>query len=923
MNHYCTALLTDDSLSGKCQGTLRVAIKVQTFLIDTPDCNPMNNHADQRIDEIRNLLKGNPRGMSISEIAERLGLKRNIVSGDLNYLERLGHVEMQSIGTSKVYFSTTNIPLSGILNYSSDMILILDENKKIIEANAPVLRITGRNREETIGRSLEECSGPFFAALHAMGENGDGEQDLTLWLPQLDDPRGMRHFRVKQIPAVFEDTRRGTMIMVEDISEEIRYRDALRLSEAQYKAIVEDLPDLILRFLPNGTITYVNRLFRETFGQGDAEFRGENVYSYFSGQGRVEFLEHVHDAKGEAPVVTRVHAVQTKNGPRRLSFTIRAIFNENKKIIEYQGIGRDISAELDTRDQVMRHVAETEFLCRKSQNFLETTCDSDIFAHLSSGIAEIVPDAVVVICSYDNPTKMMRLRVIRDEKGADLLREIFGEKEVDFFLSPEILSKTGEYEKIQNGKLAEIKTDLLYPLVGDSSVRLLQQTIGHRNIYATMMVWEGDVIGATAICLPMGDELNNKSLVETCIGMAALTFQRHIIKESLSLSKNRFSMITETSPLPIAIIDPSGRYLFLNNKFIAKFGYTLDDIPDGKKWFLHAYPDAGEMQKARDLWMSDLKNSRPGEIRSRQLRVRCKDGSFRMIVFHPVTLLDGCQLVIYEDISELEEAERIRNLLAEIVRSSHDAIIGMTTTGRIQTWNPGAERIYGYTADEAVGKDIEIIFPPSLINEKDWILKKVRSGEFISDFETKRVRKDDAIIDVSVTISPIFDRENKIIGTSTIVKDITAKKAEERFRALESRYQEMVDSINVGVYRSTGDPEGKFIWGNSYLVKILGYSSFEAVKELPIVDIFLQTNGRKELIEDLRRSGFVKNRELMLKKSDGSVIYARVTALATFGSQGEISYINGIVEDVTENRVLSRKLASLQGLSEENRLYPS
>jgi PAS domain S-box-containing protein len=178
------------------------------------------------------------------------------------------------------------------------------------------------------------------------------------------------------------------------------------------------------------------------------------------------------------------------------------------------------------------------------------------------------------------------------------------------------------------------------------------------------------------------------------------------------------------------------------------------------------------------------------------------------------------------------------------------------------------------------------------------------------------------MIDVSVTISPIFDRENKIIGTSTIVRDITTKKAEERFRELESRYQEMVDSINVGVYRSTGDPEGKFIWGNSYLVKILGYTSFEAVRELPIVDIFLQTNGRKELIEELRRSGFVKNRELMLKKSDGSVIYARVTALATFGSHGEISYINGIVEDITENRILSRKLASMQGLSDDNRLPP-
>lgn len=883
----------------------------------------MHNHADQRIDKIRKLLTENPRGMSISEIADRLGLKRNVVSGDLNYLERLGHVEMQSIGTSKVYFPTMKIPLSGILNYSSDMILILDDTRKVLEVNDPLLKMTGTKREETVGKPIEECPGPLFAAIQAMEGKDEGVQDLTLWLPQLDDPRGVRHFRAKRIPAVFEDTRRGTLIMIEDITEEVRYRDALRLSEAQYKTIVEDQTDLIFRFLPNGIITYVNRIFNETFGKGNTEFRGANIYSCFPEPNRLAFLEHVHSTKGEGPVVTRVHAVPIGGTTRRFSFTIRAIINEDKKIIEYQGIGRDISAELDARDQMMQNIAEKDFLCRIAQNFLETTNDSDIFAHLSLGITEIVPDAVVVISSYNDSTGMMTARVISDEKGVDRLKEIFGGDSLEFCLSPEVLAKTDEYERIENGKLAEMKTDLLNLLLGDSAVKRLQQAIGHRKVYATLMIWEGKVIGATAVCVPECDELKNRALVETCICMAALTYQRHLVQESLSLSKNRFSMVTKSSPLPIAIIGPDGQYLFLNNKFISKFGYTLDDIRDGKRWFLHAFPDAGVRQKARDLWLQDLKNSGQGEIPLRQFRVRCKDGSFRMIVFHPVILLDGCQLVIYEDISEMEEAERIRNLLAEIIRSSHDAIIGMTVTGRIQTWNPGAERVYGYTAEEAVGKDIEIVFPSTHLHEKEWILVQVRSGEFISDLETKRVRKDGGVIDVSVTISPIFDRERNIIGTSTIVKDITAKKAEERFRALESKYQETVDSINVGVYRSTGDPQGRFLWGNSYLVKILGYSSLEAVRELPVADIFLQTNGRKELIEELRRSGFVKNRELMLKKSDGSVLYVRVTALATFGEGGEISYINGIIEDVTENRVLSRKLASLQGSPDKNRPAPS
>jgi hypothetical protein len=217
-----------------------------------------------------------------------------------------------------------------------------------------------------------------------------------------------------------------------------------------------------------------------------------------------------------------------------------------------------------------------------------------------------------------------------------------------------------------------------------------------------------------------------------------------------------------------------------------------------------------------------------------------------------------------------------------------------------------------------IGKDIALLFPPHLPGEKDRILAMVQSGKFIPELETERVRKDGAVIDVSVTISPVFDRDGTIIGVSTIVKDITAKKAAERFRELESRYRSRVDAINVGVYRSTGDPGGRFVWGNSSLVRILGYSSFEDVADIPVSDHFLHIGGRRELLDDLRHSGFVKNRELLLRKKDGSTLHVLVTALATFAPDGGIVFINGIVEDVTENRILARKLASLGELPDES-----
>ncbi len=307
----------------------------------------------------------------------------------------------------------------------------------------------------------------------------------------------------------------------------------------------------------------------------------------------------------------------------------------------------------------------------------------------------------------------------------------------------------------------------------------------------------------------------------------------------------------------------------------------------------------------------DLADSVPGVIRPREFRVRCKDGLFKVILFLPVSMSDGQQLIVYEDVSPRLEAIQTRNLLFDIFRSSHDGILSTTINGRILSWNPAAERIYGYTLEEVTGKDVRIIEPPSLKGEILSILEQVNRGEYITNYETKRMRKDGRLIDVSLTISPVYRDGDTITGVSTIVRDITSHKAEERLRDAETRYQDLVNNINVGVYRSTGDPEGKFIWGNTSLLRILGYDSMDELQGVAVSDIFAHIGGRAELLAELRKNGFVKNREIILLRGDGTSAHVLVTALATFSTDGSISYINGIVEDVTGQRLLEQKVARL------------
>src|SRR2546423_13403384 len=123
--------------------------------------------------------------------------------------------------------------------------------------------------------------------------------------------------------------------------------------------------------------------------------------------------------------------------------------------------------------------------------------------------------------------------------------------------------------------------------------------------------------------------------------------------------------------------------------------------------------------------------------------------------------------------------------LAAIIESADDAILGKTLDGTITSWNPAAERLYGYSAQEIIGKPIATIVPKELHGDLALIMQRLKRGETIDHYETIRVRKDGTRVSVSVTISPIKDALGKMIGASTIARDITAQKqAEERTQFL-------------------------------------------------------------------------------------------------------------------------------------------
>jgi PAS domain S-box-containing protein len=190
------------------------------------------------------------------------------------------------------------------------------------------------------------------------------------------------------------------------------------------------------------------------------------------------------------------------------------------------------------------------------------------------------------------------------------------------------------------------------------------------------------------------------------------------------------------------------------------------------------------------------------------------------------TGLSKCGAAIIRDISLRRNAEETRGLLASIVESSHDAIFTSTLDGTIITWNHGAEVMFGYREPEIRGKSVSVLAPAERLAEQAEVLAKLRNGERIAQLETTTLRTGGALIDVSLTVSPIRNAAGDIIGTSTIAHDISGRKRTETAIAeSEHKYRSLVANIPDLVW--TADAVGRTVFVSRNCERTYGYTPEE------------------------------------------------------------------------------------------------
>ncbi len=247
-----------------------------------------------------------------------------------------------------------------------------------------------------------------------------------------------------------------------------------------------------------------------------------------------------------------------------------------------------------------------------------------------------------------------------------------------------------------------------------------------------------------------------------------------------------------------------------------------------------------------------------------------------------------------------QQASRLH--LAAIVESSEDAIIGKSLNGVIRSWNHGAEHVFGYSAEEAIGQSVTMLIPPDRYGEEDRILAAIRAGERVPSYETMRVRKDGRFIQVSVTISPVYDLLGRVVGASKIARDITAQRSAERALAdAEERLCAVVDAAPVALFAC--DAQGHMTLLKGHALEGLGFKGDWLVGR-PL--LALRGGAAEGFATQLARALRGERFTAVLGVAGGLV---EIRWLPVLGAEGAITGACGVVIDVTEQRRAHEEVA--------------
>lgn len=299
------------------------------------------------IRKIKKLLRSHPSGLTITDLAEKIRLNRNSTAKYLEILLISGEVKLNTYGPAKVYTFSQKMPISAMLKFSADIILLIDNEMHVLDANENALNILGMSREDLVGKLIEDIKSPLIAQLEIPDVfekiQGAGEIQREFIISRQNEDH---HYRVRLIPTVFDNMDEGLTIIGEDTTKQNQYEESLMLSEARYRAIVQDQTDVICRWRPEGDLTFINETLSRFIGISCSSVNGENIFSYIIPDDIPSAKKRISQLTPDQPIISLELRIINKEGLFCwFQWNTRGIYDNAGVLVECQSVGRDISTE--------------------------------------------------------------------------------------------------------------------------------------------------------------------------------------------------------------------------------------------------------------------------------------------------------------------------------------------------------------------------------------------------------------------------------------------------------------------------------------------------------------------------------------------------------------------------------------------------
>lgn len=597
---------------------------------------------------------------------------------------------------------------------------------------------------------------------------------------------------------------------------------------------------------------YVNQAYATRFDKHPSEITGKTIIDIV-GHEAFHQIRHYMDEVLRGLEVHYEEEIQLKQGIRFIEATYKPDFDENGTVKGYVAFINDITE---------KKKAETKL--KSKQQELQDYLDNDMI-----GQHWVNKDGIII---WANHAEMNMLGYAESEYIGHHISEFHCDKQK----LKTVLSRLAHNEMIQQFEMEM--------WCKDGSVRPV--------LLSSNVLWE-----------------NGEFIHTRCFTLDITPLKR--VEQELKVSREHYQNLVQGLPAAVYTTDKDG-YITLYNEAAANLWGRNPEI--GKEMWcgsLKIFKPDGITPLALDTCPMAIALKEGRIVTGEEIIIERPDGSRKYVLPHPQPLYDISGSItgavnMLLDITERKIAEESRARLATIVQFSEDAIISKTIDGIITSWNPAAEKLYGFTEEEMIGQPMAILIPEEHLNEEPEILERIRKGEGVDPFETRRIKKGGQLIDVSMSVSPIKDVSGNVTGASNIARDISKHQEVQRLiQENEEHLRLASECAELGTWE-LNPITNKLMWSEE-CKKIYGLPldkepEYEHIARQNHPEDAEYVNREVAKVMDPANDGNFKIEYRIIRDTDKKLIWLKVQGKMIFDKEKKPQRFIGTMMDVTDER---------------------